>query len=387
MNLVAKEFIAARGDGDGVLVLSEFAGAAEELPEAMLVNPYSIEQLAAAMASALALAPHDRRERMLALRERVLGQTVADWVSCFTRELRRVAAEEVPDPDHLLVTLVDGRARADVSLVLMYEGVLVPDAAEPAYPDPELIQLLHRAGAERALDVHLVSSRDLDTLDDWFEDVPATIWAECGLWCREAEGRRWRRTRWISAEWMNDLRELLHQFTCSTPGALLEEMPSRLVWHFGRADRVLGRAQAQSLMALLRDAATALELDVREAERSIEVRPAALGCRATVERIVDSCSPERRVMLFHPWAADDEVRQALRPADFAVRVGPGGRTAALPDARAVRTLLWNLLATPTVSAAGLAVTSLLAPAAGSSGAWPRTARQRLADAAHGFSPA
>ena len=384
MNLVAKEFVAARDDADGVLVLSEFAGAAEELPEALLVNPYSIEQLAAAMASALALDPEDRRDRMQALRRRVLGQTVAEWVSRFTHELTRVAAEEVPDPAHLAVILADARVGGELSLVLAYEGALVPETVEPPQPDPELIRLLQIAGGDRSLDIHVVSCRDLDTADAWFEEVPATIWAEYGLWCREAEGRRWRRTRWISAEWTHDLRELLQQFTGSTPGAFLEETPSRLVWHFGRADRVLGRAQAQSLAALLRDAAAAMELDVRERERSIEVRPAALACRAIVERVVDSCAPERRVVVLHGWPNDDEVRQALRPADIAVRVGDGGRTP-LPDVRAVRTLLWNLLATPAAATRGHAFGQSLAPTAATP-PW-RAARHRVARVAQGFSPA
>jgi trehalose 6-phosphate synthase/phosphatase len=265
---------------------------------------------------------------------------------------------------------------------LAYEGALVPETVEPPHPDPELIRLLQLAANDRAMDVHVVSCRDLDTADDWFEEVPATVWAEYGLWCREAEGRRWRRTRWISAEWMDDLRELLHQFTGSTPGAFLEETPSRLVWHFGRADKVLGRAQAQSLMALLRDAAAAMELDVREGERAIEVRPAALGCRAIVERVVDSCAPERRVVVFHGWPNDDEVRQALRPADIAVRVGGRGRTP-LPDVRALRTLLWNLLAAPAAATHNLAIGHRLAPGTPRG----RDAHHRVARVAQGFSPA
>ena len=384
MNLVAKEFVAARADGDGVLVLSEFAGAAEELPEALLVNPYSIEQLASAMATALALEPDDRRERMRALRQRVLGQTVGDWVTRFTRELTRVAAEEVPDREHLAVTLGEARARGELSLVFAYEGALVPDTAEPGHPDPELLQLLQAACGDRSLDVHVVSSRALDTVDEWFDEVSATIWAECGLWCREAEGRRWRRTRWISTEWMDDLRELLHQFTGSTPGAFLEELPSRLVWHYGRADRVLGRAQAQSLAALLRDAAASLELDVRESERALEVRPAALGCRAMVERVVDSCAPERRVVVFHAWPGEDDVREALRPADLAIRVGAAGRDAAVPDVRALRGLLWSVIVAPASDRRERGI-GRLAPSLGAAG-W-HGVDSRIKRVAQGFSPA
>ena len=87
MNLVAKEFIASRADGDGVLVLSEFAGAAGELPEAIGVNPYDIEQVAAAITTALAMAPGERRARMAALRARVAARDVRWWASSFMRDL------------------------------------------------------------------------------------------------------------------------------------------------------------------------------------------------------------------------------------------------------------------------------------------------------------
>ena len=92
MNLVAKEFIASRVDGDGVLVLSEFAGAACELRQALSVNPYSIEELAAAMKTALAMDLGERRRRMRALRECVATQNVHWWAARFLSDLRTSAA-------------------------------------------------------------------------------------------------------------------------------------------------------------------------------------------------------------------------------------------------------------------------------------------------------
>ncbi len=89
MNLVAKEFIASRTDDDGVLLLSEFAGAAEELREAVQVNPNDIDAVADALASALTMAPEERRTRMRALRERVRSQTVQRWAETFLDELTR----------------------------------------------------------------------------------------------------------------------------------------------------------------------------------------------------------------------------------------------------------------------------------------------------------
>jgi trehalose 6-phosphate synthase/phosphatase len=91
MNLVAKEFIASRVDGDGVLVLSEFAGAARELPEAVSVNPYDVEEVAARIKDALIMDKAERRRRMAAMRQRVADTDVYWWAATFLCDLRDAA--------------------------------------------------------------------------------------------------------------------------------------------------------------------------------------------------------------------------------------------------------------------------------------------------------
>ncbi|HSN97326.1 MAG TPA: bifunctional alpha,alpha-trehalose-phosphate synthase (UDP-forming)/trehalose-phosphatase [Candidatus Nanopelagicales bacterium] len=83
MNLVAKEFAASRTDEDGVLVLSELAGAATELSDAMLVNPYDIDETASAIRQALAMPREERRDRMRAMRRRVFEFNVHRWASAY----------------------------------------------------------------------------------------------------------------------------------------------------------------------------------------------------------------------------------------------------------------------------------------------------------------
>ncbi len=81
MNLVAKEFVAARSDLDGVLVLSELAGAAQELREAVLINPYDVDGFAARLEEAVDMPPQERRRRMQAMRRVVAGRDVFAWAS------------------------------------------------------------------------------------------------------------------------------------------------------------------------------------------------------------------------------------------------------------------------------------------------------------------
>jgi trehalose-6-phosphate synthase len=89
MNLVAKEFVAARDDLDGVLILSELAGAAQELAEALIINPYEEVGFTAAIARAIEMPVWERRRRMQALRRRVAGRDVLAWASDILDRLER----------------------------------------------------------------------------------------------------------------------------------------------------------------------------------------------------------------------------------------------------------------------------------------------------------
>jgi trehalose 6-phosphate synthase len=87
MNLICKEFVATRIEDDGVLVLSEFAGAAAELKSALLVNPHDVDALAATIQRALTMPAGEAARRMRALRRVVMGHDVFDWARSFLREL------------------------------------------------------------------------------------------------------------------------------------------------------------------------------------------------------------------------------------------------------------------------------------------------------------
>ena len=79
MNLVAKEYVACRFDDDGVLILSEFAGASDELKRALLINPHDIDGVKEAILQAIAMPKADRAARMRSLRKRVLEHDVSRW--------------------------------------------------------------------------------------------------------------------------------------------------------------------------------------------------------------------------------------------------------------------------------------------------------------------
>ena len=94
MNLVAKEYLAARNDGDGVLILSRFAGAAQELRDALLVNPYDVQQVAEAIRTGLEMSIGERKLRMERMRHQVKEHNVYRWASNVMTDLCAVRIED-----------------------------------------------------------------------------------------------------------------------------------------------------------------------------------------------------------------------------------------------------------------------------------------------------
>ena len=170
MNLVAKEFVACRLDGDGVLILSEMAGASYELQEAVIVNPYDVDAVAAALARALEMPEDERRARMTALRARVRSHDVRVWVKWFLDAAASAGHHRPLSPvdtvrrklEHWLA----GRAR--VALFLDFDGTLTPIVPEPslAVLDEQGRQSLLLAARSPNVDVAVVSGRELADLRD-----------------------------------------------------------------------------------------------------------------------------------------------------------------------------------------------------------------------------
>ena len=350
MNLVAKEFVASRADGDGVLVLSEFAGAAAELGEAVVVNPYDVDALAATIYASLEMAPAERRARMRNLRRRVLEHDVHWWAGQFIERLnaeepRQVSAGAGVMPPSVLDELCH---TPRLAVLLDYDGTLVPLAKAPelAVPDPEILSLLEALASCPDVDVHVLSGRPRDGLEDWLGQLPLSLWAEHGFWFRPAPAGAWRAATTVPPDWSKKVSPILEQFTAGTPGSLIEEKTASVAWHYRIAHAEFGARQAHELRMLLGDALSNQPLEVLEGKKVIEVRLRGISKALVAERGRAALDAATAILAIGDDRSDEELFAALPALAVTVAVGlaPSGARFRLRDHRAVRELLDTLLA-------------------------------------------
>jgi trehalose 6-phosphate synthase/phosphatase len=357
MNLIAKEFVACRSGDDGVLVLSEFAGAAADMSEALIVNPYDVESLATAFRRALRMPDEERRFRMRALRERVAANDVHRWAQSFLDAVdaavavgpgqnQSVATEDARDA--LVAKLVD----ADRLLLLLdYDGTLVPFAAAPdlAAPDAELLELLRALAARPATDVHIVSGRRRDTLERWLGELPLALHAEHGLWSRPKPNGvafpSWAASREMNVPWKTDLRALLERFTLGTPGAMVEEKTASLAWHYRLVEPELAAQRVDEVRGAIEAHIRGLPLSILGGDKVIEVRLQGVTKAAVVAAIADETS-RLAIAAIGDDQTDEELFRAL-PADaVTISVGAGVTSARyrVDDVAGARAFLASLAA-------------------------------------------
>ena len=354
MNLVAKEFLASRVDEGGVLVLSEFAGAAAELGEAVVVNPYDVGAVAEAIVRSIEMTPDEQRARMRPMRRRVLDYDIHTWAGAFMASLNR----EDPAPADprtarplpaLSTAIAECRALAHVRLLLDYDGTLVPLARSPelAAPDADLLSILQRLAADDGITLELVSGRPRETLESWFGHLPILLWAEHGFWRRAPGDRDWQAPVEIAAGWLERIHPILQQFTASTPGSHIETKTASIAWHYRGAHREFGARQAHELRMLLGDALSNQPLEVLEGKRVIEVRFRGIS-KAIVARGGEAFDGPMTTVAFGDDRTDEDLFRALPPSAVTVAVGQRLARAKyqLDDHRAVRQALRALLATP-----------------------------------------
>ena len=352
MNLVAKEFIASRPDQTGVLILSEMAGAAKEMGEAIIINPFHREDFSKALEQALTMPLEEQIRRNQHLQERLRRYNVVRWADDFVQALVSTQKTEAARQARLLT----GKASSSMiqqyqsatrrTLLLDYDGTLVPFSAEPklAQPDAELLELLTALGSDPANEVTIISGRPRRTLEEWVGKLPISLIAEHGVWLRN-RGGGWRMLKTMTTDWKDRVRPILQLYVDRLPGALLEEKEFSLAWHYRRADPEQAKERAKELLDDLAGYTRNIDVQVFEGNKVIEVRNSGVNKGTAGLEWLKQYSPDFILGIGDDWT-DEDLFRALPASAFSVRVGLANTAARyyLSSPATVRRMLRELTA-------------------------------------------
>ncbi|MBA2622059.1 MAG: bifunctional alpha,alpha-trehalose-phosphate synthase (UDP-forming)/trehalose-phosphatase [Chthoniobacterales bacterium] len=353
MNLVAKEFIACQREHNGVLMLGEFTGAAEELSNALLVNPYDIAAVAEKLTEALAMSDDEKRALNQPMRERVVKYDAQHWARTFIEQLRiseisaPAASESVEVAAGLLAQAVAAGQR--IALFLDYDGTLreIEPVPRAAVPTPAIWALLDLLRGRPNLVVTIISGRRREDLETWFGGTPFGLIAEHGATGRPSGHTSWEHwDRGIRYDWKDEIREVLRLYEQSTPGSFVEEKSTSLVWHYRKTDPEFGTWKANQLAHELSTMMANEPVKIRQGRKIVEATSAHISKGAAVRRAIEKTVPDLIVC-----AGDDQTDESMFEVELTnmitLKVGrePSQAKYRLRDPSAFREFLSNAFQT------------------------------------------
>ncbi|HEX4373917.1 MAG TPA: bifunctional alpha,alpha-trehalose-phosphate synthase (UDP-forming)/trehalose-phosphatase [Puia sp.] len=334
MNLVAKEYVATCSNC-GVLILSELAGAASELNEALLVNPTDMADVAAAVNRALIMPEAEKKNRITIMQKRLQDYDVVKWVSDFLEQLSIVKREqqkfEVRVVDEKIITMLKDRYEESGKrcLLLDYDGTLAPITQIPsqAIPNKQLIDFLYGLAADENNYIAIISGREADVLEKWFGEMPLTLVAEHGASIRK-KGEKWRQEISGADKWKDEIRPLLKFFVSRCAGSFIEEKKHTIAWHYRNTQAALGFTRSRELMNNLTQLTQNSPLQVVDGNKVIEVRISGFDKGITALKIVNEVSPDF-ILCIGDDITDEDMFKALeqKPKAYTIKVGYGSTSA------------------------------------------------------------
>lgn len=254
MNLVAKEFVACQTSPEGVLILSEMAGAADELSEAILINPFDRKEMANAINEALHIENADKHRRMENMKHRLIEYNVFHWAYDFfnqtfdIKKLQHTMQARFIDESILRIMTSDYQQANKRVLILDYDGTIVPFAKLPelAVLPKRTFNVIEKLASDPKNEVVIISGRDRQFLDQQFATLPVSLIAEHGYFVKN-KGESWEPTVIANDAWKIKVRPILEDYVSRCKGTFIEEKTGSLVWHYRNAETGIAKVRVHEL--------------------------------------------------------------------------------------------------------------------------------------------
>src|SRR5215831_18881691 len=325
MNLVAKEFVASSVSRTGVLILSEFAGAASELNEALIVNPIDVNDVANSIQRALTMPLQEQKNRMVLMQRRLQEYDVVKWVNEFLEQLKDAKKEQ----QKLTVKILDEKTINTICqqyaeskkrfFLIDYDGTLVPITRLPAeaVPDENVKNFLDALSSDADNHVAIISGRDAGTMEKWFGRLPLTLVAEHGA-SLKMRNESWQQLVTISDQWKDQVRRLMQIFVTRCVGSFIEEKTNTLAWHYRNTQVDLGFTRSRELINNLSQLIQNTPLQVIDGNKVVEIRMAGFDKGTITLRILNDAQPDF-VLCIGDDTTDEDMFKVLEDSAYNVK--------------------------------------------------------------------
>ena len=243
MNLVAKEYVACQSENKGVLILSEMAGAAAELNEALIINPADNNEIAEAIVAALEMKQEEKESRLERMQNRIASYNVFTWAYDFFNQAYDIKKQQEMMSVKFLNDTISKKIKAEYQkaahriIFLDYDGTLVAFAKYPemAVIDNNTLATVKKLTGDPKNIIVVISGRRKEFLEKQFVDIEVTLIAEHGYYIKKP-GELWKNTITIDNQWKESVMPILKEYVNRCNGTFIEEKNGSLAWHYRNAD-------------------------------------------------------------------------------------------------------------------------------------------------------
>ena len=324
MNLVCKEFVACRYDQQGVLILSELAGAAQELPDALIINPTDTQEVADAIRQGLTMPTAEQTNRMIRMQNHLKNHNVFRWSSDFLKAVTDSTRYHMPvETDLPMKSFINAFAEARQRLLLFdFDGTLAPIVNNPAAArlSDRLKYILSELATSN--DLVVISGRNRAFLEKTFADIPLYLVAEHGAFLKKPT-QPWQRLDLTVDDWRTPVRTIMDLSVGRFAGSFIEEKETTIAWHYRMVDEQEDiETFAVELATNLRRVESSIPLAVIQGNKVIEVKPAQHS-KGTVALTILEQKPYNFIISIGDDATDEDMFRQLPNWAYTVKVGPG----------------------------------------------------------------
>lgn len=243
MNLVAKEYIACQIENKGVLILSEMAGAAAELNEALIINPVDNIEMAESIFNALEMKTVEKHTRLERMQNRISSYNVFTWAFDFFNQTFDTKEQQKLMNVKFINKTISSQIASDYQnaghriLFLDYDGTLVSFAKYPelATIDKNTLEIIKKLSNDPKNQIVIISGRSKDFLEKQFTGVNVILVAEHGYFIKRT-GENWEATINSDVRWKEAVMPILVEYVRRCNGTFIEEKTGSIAWHYRNAD-------------------------------------------------------------------------------------------------------------------------------------------------------